>query len=69
MIWVMIRNIYLKFQVNPIKTFEGTVKNVQLHQNFNQNWGRGRVRRRRGEYDSSPYTSYSRAKKCKRIKS
>jgi hypothetical protein len=59
--WLMIRKIYLKFEVDTLRNEKVKVKNILLHQNFNLKSGRGS--QSRGEYDSSPNTSYSRAKK------
>jgi hypothetical protein len=33
--WVMIRNIYLKFKVDTLRYEKVIVKNILLHQNFN----------------------------------
>jgi hypothetical protein len=33
--WLMIRNIYLKFEVDTLRNDKFIVKNILLHQNFN----------------------------------
>jgi hypothetical protein len=43
----MIRNIYLKFEVDDLRNEKVIVINILLHQNFNQKSGCGS--RRRGE--------------------
>jgi hypothetical protein len=40
--WLMIRNIYLKFEVDTLRNDKVIVKNILLHQNFNLKSGRGR---------------------------
>jgi hypothetical protein len=42
---LMIRNIYLKFEVDTLRNDKVIVKNILLHQNFNLKSGRGRGRR------------------------
>jgi hypothetical protein len=42
--WLMIRNIYLKFEVDYLRNDKVIVKNILLHQNFNLKSGRGRRR-------------------------
>jgi hypothetical protein len=46
-------------EVDALRNKKDIVKNILLHQNCKLKSGR----QRRGEEDSSPYTSYSRAKK------
>jgi hypothetical protein len=43
--WLMIRNIYLKFEVDTLRNDKVIVKNILLHQNFYLKSGR----RRRGD--------------------
>jgi hypothetical protein len=48
----MIRNIYLKFELDTLRNEKVIVKNILLHQNFNLKAGDRCPRW--GEYDSSP---------------
>jgi hypothetical protein len=50
-------HIFEVFEVDTLRNDKVIVKNILLHQNFNLKSGCGR----RGEKDSYPYTSYSRA--------
>jgi hypothetical protein len=59
----MIRNIYLKYEVDFLRNEKVIVKNILLHQNFDMKSGQGRG----GKQDSSPYTLYSRAKNEQRV--
>jgi hypothetical protein len=41
--WLMIRNIYLKFEVNTLRNDKVTVKNISLHVKSGRGHGHGRV--------------------------